>query len=196
MLYVITLTLRPTMYKHKASEQNRICVALMNKIFRKDQIKDQYHLSLVAELTNECNIHYHGIIELKDLKAKAKLCDRMREYNTTFGKKDISQLMNHAKWVEYINKAKDDTRNVIGTNPIIYDDHNVLSDKMYRYVEEQTECVRGESGVATETRPAPSERVRESTSSPDKAGDNRLTDGFIDLEDDMCNTTFSPLFEF
>lgn len=126
MDYVVTLTLRPQMYRLSAKEQFRLCKPLLEKVFRKDMLLDQFHVSLVAELTQEHNIHYHGVVTLRSLAHKDRLLDRFRQYNKEFGKKEIVQMVNYHKWYDYINKDIARTRSVIGCDPVLFNDHDMF----------------------------------------------------------------------
>lgn len=133
MLYEITLTLRPKMYSMSAKDQYKYLESVLRDIF-KPSIKEEYKVSLIAELTAEDNVHYHGIVELKNFKERARLIDSFRKYHSTIGKKSITQLVHYPLWVEYINKAISNTRQLI-KDPIVFDDHQVLCDPKYRFLE-------------------------------------------------------------
>jgi len=64
MKYELTLTLRPIYYQY--TPQNQFNMANMILF----DILSPYEVSLVAELTNEQNIHFHGLIELEDIRSK------------------------------------------------------------------------------------------------------------------------------
>lgn len=132
MLYEITLTLRPQMYRYDSKEQYVMCKPLLDKVFKRSDPKASYKVSLVAELTSEDNIHFHGIIDLTDFGHRHRLINNLRQFHTIFGRKSISQLVDYSKWVEYINKDKSKTRKLLGC-PIVYDDHVVLCDPQYRF---------------------------------------------------------------
>lgn len=131
MLYEITLTLRPQMYRHDSKVQYEQTKALLDDVFNRGSLKDPSRCSIIAELTQEDNIHYHGIVDLKDFQARHRLIERIRRHNKVFGKKTLSQIVNYPTWVAYINKAKTVTRGIIG-DPVVYDDHNVLCDEQFR----------------------------------------------------------------
>lgn len=132
MLYEITVTLRPQMYRLNPTEQLNATRRMLVDIFRRDDPKAPYKVSLVAELTGENNIHFHGIVDLRDFKHRHCLINHFRPYHKTLGKKSITQLVDYPKWVSYINKDIAQSRQLIG-DPIVFDDLNVLCDAQYRF---------------------------------------------------------------
>lgn len=125
MLYELTLTIRPQWYKKTPREQYDMCKTRLYEIFRLSSFKQGYKVSLVAELTEEHNVHVHGIIDLAEGQ-KDQVLNRFREYNTFFGKKTITQLCYYETWVCYINKDKISTQKVLGCSPVIVDVLGVL----------------------------------------------------------------------
>lgn len=120
MLYEITVTLRPCLYRFTAAEQ-----------FDKTEDKLRlilclYKSSCIAELTKEHNIHYHGIIDLKDVSEKDRLCNRFRKYNKEFGRKSIDQIRYENSYRKYIVKEFSTTQKIIGKLPIITNDLKLL----------------------------------------------------------------------
>lgn len=135
MDYEITLTLRPHMYRHPADAQHRLCKEYLQTIFKRDlMVGHPRHrkLTLVAELTQENNVHYHGIVRLTGHVDRARLLERFREYHKIFGKKTVTQLMDYPKWVKYINKDVAKTADIIG-DPVVCDDYTVMCDERYRF---------------------------------------------------------------
>lgn len=134
MLYEITLTLRPQMYRFSTLDQFTTLTPILRDVFNRDSFKTPYRTSLIAELTQEDNVHYHGIVELKDFKDRHQLVERIRKHNKILGKKTITQLINYGIWVDYLNKNISVTKQLI-KDPIVFDDHNVLCDPQYRFIE-------------------------------------------------------------
>jgi len=75
MKYELTLTLRPMMYNLSAKEQFRISKEHLIDLFMPNGFP-QYHISCIAELTGEHNIHYHCMIEIGSIEDKDKLMNK------------------------------------------------------------------------------------------------------------------------
>lgn len=128
MEYEVTLTLIPHWTNVRTPrEQHQQCSPLLVGVFQ------GFEASLIAELhPGTGNVHYHGVVRLEDHRAKARLQDRLRKHHKVFGRRSISQVQYHGTWVEYINKSKNITRDIIG-DPIVLDDLRVLCDPQFRF---------------------------------------------------------------
>jgi len=114
MLYELTLTLRPCLYKKTPDLQFHVTVCLLYELL------EEYQYSMIAELTQEHNVHYHGIIELKDSKAKNLLLNKFRPYNMVFGKKSCRPIDFEETWKKYLLKDYEKTKLILKF-PIITD---------------------------------------------------------------------------
>lgn len=90
-------------------------------------ILDSYQYSMIAELTQEHNVHYHGIVELEDIKAKNKLLNRFRPYNMIFGKKSCRPIDFEETWKKYLIKDYNKTKLILK--------YPILADKLGCFVE-------------------------------------------------------------
>jgi len=128
MEYEITLTLVPLWTNVRSPrEQHNQCSPLLVNIFT------GFESSLIGELhPGTGNVHYHGVVRLEDHRAKARLQDRIRQHHKIFGRRSISQLCFRSTWIDYINKSKIETRDIIG-DPIVLDDLGILCDPQYRF---------------------------------------------------------------
>lgn len=115
MKYEVTITLKPSLYQHKPRDQYDLTrQALLN-------ILEKYvECTMIAELTMEHNIHYHGMVELKDIKDKDKFLNRFRPYSKMFGRKTCNQVKFEKSYIEYMSKNLPQTECIIG-DPVIRD---------------------------------------------------------------------------
>lgn len=119
MKYELTITLRPQMYRFDAREQY-----VRTSVWLK-QILYPYKVSIVAELTQVNNIHYHGIIDLKDLRHRDKFLNRFRG-SLVFGKMTCTQLIDEPKWIEYMKKNIHITWDILNIYPVLLDEFNCV----------------------------------------------------------------------
>lgn len=126
MLYELTITLRPSLYKKPFVEQHRFLRPIFDCIFERDMLKSKWKISMVLEETKAGNAHYHAIIELKDLRARQRMIDRMRPYFSHIGKYSCSQVVDYAKWVNYMKKDLQVTKETHGISAQVYDDHEIF----------------------------------------------------------------------
>jgi len=119
MKYEFTLTLRPMLYDKKPDEQFKYVHD--NLWF----LLAPYKASCVAELTQELNVHFHGIIELRDILEKNEFLNRFRHFNKMFGRKTCSQLMYEDTYRKYMKKSIEETKKIL-LDPIIRDDFAVF----------------------------------------------------------------------
>lgn len=125
MKYELTLTLRPQWYMLTAAEQHKKAKEILLDIFYPNGFM-KYSVSCIAELTNEHNVHYHCLIELKDLEDKDKLLNKFRRNSKFFGRKSCSQVQYEDSYKSYMIKSIEDTRKIIG-DPIVCDSYGVAS---------------------------------------------------------------------
>lgn len=126
--YAFTITLKPVSFKLEPEQQ-------YDKTYlhvRSQLISLGFKVTLVAELTKNMNVHYHGVINFKlgdDCKIKV-----IKEFHKQFrndliiGFVNIRQIDDDQKWNEYIKKSLHDTNKAIGRRPIISDDFKIFSD--------------------------------------------------------------------
>lgn len=119
MNYELTLTLRPSLYRFTAQEQYDKCYESLRTIFK------YYKVFCIAELTQENNVHYHCIIELKSFKERALLLDKFRKHNHKFGRKTCTQLIDYPKYVEYLFKDIEKTSQLIN-DYVLQDDFELV----------------------------------------------------------------------
>lgn len=121
MLYELTLTLRPRMYSKTAQEQFDECYPILRKIL------GSYKCSCIAELTSENNIHYHAKIDLKTHLIRDSLFNKLRQYNTMFGRKTCTQLQNEPAYDDYMRKDIKKTEEII-KSPYVMDYFEIYGD--------------------------------------------------------------------
>lgn len=128
MKYEYTQTLRPRLYDLPASEQFKIIKPIMWKI-----LEPYAEVSLIAELTSTNNIHLHGIIELKDIKERDKFINKLRPYSRQLGKFTLNQVRYEESYIEYMNKDKKYTHEILNMDPIIRDGYGIYGDRPKEY---------------------------------------------------------------
>lgn len=116
--YAFTLTLKPKIFAQEPEDQYDKTSAHASA--RLKTLSDQF--TLIAELTKNYNIHYHGIIKFplskKDLMKEFYKCFRT---DLIIGFVNIRQIDDMPKWTEYISKDLDRTCKAINRRPLIYD---------------------------------------------------------------------------
>lgn len=120
MLYEVTLTLRPRLYKLSPEEQHLLVSGIL------DQLLVPYECSMICELTKENNVHYHGLVELRDLVHRNRFLNHFRKFNTIFGKKTCEQVMYYQSYVDYMKKDIKNTEQIIHY-PIVKDHYGIFS---------------------------------------------------------------------
>jgi len=105
----------------QAQDQKHIFVAILLKLFK------NYKSSAVLELTKECNLHCHGLIEFCDHKHLNKFMNRCRLYNKDIGRHPANQVIDYDRYTAYMRKSLEQTRLIIG-DPIVSDYFCVLGD--------------------------------------------------------------------
>lgn len=119
MKYELTLTLHPSNYQVSAADQHKHCKDILIDIFYPNGFP-AYSVSCIAELTGEHNVHYHCMIDLKDIEAKDKLLNKFRRYRKIFGRKSCNQVKYEDTYKSYMIKDIEVTRKIIG-DPIVCD---------------------------------------------------------------------------
>lgn len=131
--YAFTVTLKPKLYDHDATEQYDNTYHILFETLLRISFKNQF--TLVAEQTKAYNIHYHGIIILPlKVNCMKYFHDSFRK-SKIFGFVNIKQITEQQIWIDYISKSIKETRDCINRPPIIYDW------KDYIKTEELTNCI-------------------------------------------------------
>lgn len=117
--YSFTITLKPVMYKKDIDWQydetcNELVIALRS-------ISNNF--TLVCELTQSMNVHYHGIIELGT--SKRKFVNLFRN-DKKFGFISCKEITNREGWVNYLRKDLKNSMEELGRRVIINDDHKIF----------------------------------------------------------------------
>lgn len=125
MLFEFTLTLMPKMYASNAMSQYNQTKNIIDLLYRTGKIRN---ISIVCELTQTFNVHYHCLVDLKDRKAQVELIDHFRPFKQ-FGKKSLNVVMNEPNYRKYMAKSLKETAEVIEACPIICDDLHVFDNE-------------------------------------------------------------------
>lgn len=122
--YFFTVTLLPIMYKKDIDKQydetaNELYVSL--KLLSEK-------ITLVAELTRQFNVHYHGIIKLEGSKRKFV---NMFRGDKKFGYVSLAPIKEgtSSKVYAYISKDIKISTEELGRRAILRDDYNVFSNR-------------------------------------------------------------------
>lgn len=120
MKHEVTVTLRPMIYSKTAQDQFNMTALYIKSIFlgRKS--------SIIAELTQEHNIHYHCLVEIDGMEDKDKFLNRFRQYNKIFGRKSCRAVQFEESYEEYMIKDYHKTAKVI-SDPFVQDDFNLIN---------------------------------------------------------------------
>lgn len=117
MKYAITLTLNPKLYRMIPDDQ----FIKMSQII--DELRD-YKISIVAELTQQQNVHAHGTIDIegnKDLKNFWNIIRGLQKGD--LGKMIcLKQITNEPQWIEYLKKDLKLTKEICNADPWYKDD--------------------------------------------------------------------------
>jgi len=143
MLYEVTVTLRPMMYRLTAVEQFYQTMGFLTSIH------DGYDkVSCIAELTQEHNIHYHILIDLGDSRRdKDKYLNRYRAYHKYFGRKSCAQVRYEDSYKKYMVKDIEETKKII-KDPIVRDYFGLYGIRFGLNEEDIVELINGYSGEA------------------------------------------------
>lgn len=126
MKYEMCITIKPTLYQFKPYKQFEMTQDLLFEIFA------QFKATIIAELTQEHNVHYHIMVELKDLIHKDLLLNRFRPYTKIFGRKSCTQVMFEDSYRAYIKKCYDETALILKRCPMVRDSFGVLSIQQFQ----------------------------------------------------------------
>lgn len=125
--YAFTITLQPKMFKFDTQQQyDETKNIIVHKIKCLSSTFD-----IIAELTKNHNIHYHGIITFPLHKYKNninKWYNHMRN-DTVIGYTNIKQITEEEVWKEYISKDIHQTKEVIDRRPIIRNKLKTFNDQ-------------------------------------------------------------------
>lgn len=119
--YFVTVTLRPSVYSLIPQDQLIKANQEIRQIFDKLRVTERI---VSFELTQNCNIHYHGIIRFK---LQSGCTDyRMKWFNALRGNKvigftKIEQVENYQSCFDYITKSIHQTSNSLSQYPLIFD---------------------------------------------------------------------------
>lgn len=105
--YAITQTLKPAAYKVKARTQLEKSLPVLVKLLK--QVCTRFEI--IAELTEQCNIHYHGKCKFISEDHKYAYSDAAR----TIGHFLVKPIDNHIKWDEYMKKDLTKTLRIMNT---------------------------------------------------------------------------------
>lgn len=100
-----------------------------------------FECSMVAELTGELNVHFHGLIELKNIEHKSKLLNKFRGFGMKmWGRKTCDQVVFLDSYKKYMRKSLDETRKLI-KDPIVRDTFGVFSMQTFDDLQEHKDQV-------------------------------------------------------
>lgn len=121
----LTVTLRSS---HKRLDAEGQYVLTKEKLLQK---LSNCKLTLIAELTSNYDVHYHGILRIPIDKCKNKhplryIKDVLR---SEFGFTCVKEVDSYAGWVEYLQKDIEETSKVI--YPILKDDYDIFDKRLY-----------------------------------------------------------------
>lgn len=129
MRYSFTITLKPRCYVEPAEAQFDLTYAILYQMLTSIGTK----ITLVAEATQNLNVHYHGTIcfkEYKNVNHRKCFIDAFRK-TKHFGFVSIKQITDEPGWVEYISKSLKESRMDLGRRPIIKDDFEYFNEELY-----------------------------------------------------------------
>lgn len=118
MKHEFTLTLRPLLYSKTPQQQFDITSSLIK------QVLSRYKYTLIAELTQEHNVHYHGLVDIEGIVAKDAFLNCFRSLNKYLGRKSCTGVQYESSYEKYMVKDIDKTFKVI-TDPVVKDDYKI-----------------------------------------------------------------------
>lgn len=103
--YAITLTLKPSEYRHTPEEQYK---RTFRQIFERFQSR-KCKLTLVTELTKQYNVHYHGIVHvpmesISSTRPALRIIYDILRTMSFCGKSQIDVITDEVGWERYISK--------------------------------------------------------------------------------------------
>lgn len=122
MKYEVTITLKPSMYKYDCAKQAELTGDIILSIFC------GYKSTIVTELTQDHNVHYHCMIEIEGIKARDCFLNRFRKYARFFGRKSCQQVQYEESYCEYMKKDINETKKLI-KHVVLMDDFDILNKK-------------------------------------------------------------------
>lgn len=120
--YAFTVTLKPRLFSNSPTEQYDMTYTRLHSILNCLSIPES--LTLVAELTKACNIHYHGMIIMHvhpKKSAKVRFHNAFR-HERDYGFVNLTQIDDEPGWIAYISKNIKSTKDDIDRPPIICDE--------------------------------------------------------------------------
>lgn len=116
----VTVTLKPFLYAHNPNVQMKMTKDLLKKCFGK------YSVSIVAELTNEYNIHYHCMVDMKTHKEPLFYLHNKIRPHKQFGRRTVQRVQYYESYIKYMNKDIKKTNEILSQSAIVKDDLNIL----------------------------------------------------------------------
>lgn len=125
--YAFTVTLKPNMYRHAAEKQYE---DTYKSLFKNLEMLGK--VTIVAEITKNYNIHYHGIIRFamcftKHTNLMKAFVDSFRT-TKSYGFVNIKQIIDEPGWIDYISKSLPDTMESIKWRPIVIDQLDIFNE--------------------------------------------------------------------
>lgn len=138
--YAFTITLKPFMRKFSNCKQHQITAHWIKCVLKADP--EVVDVTMVAELTQSCDVHYHGIINFKEGTGypvnhwyhiwrtvnepaldKRKLMEPTKHH---IGYTNIKPVDDFEGWAEYLVKDMNNYEEIVKCYPIISDDHEIF----------------------------------------------------------------------
>lgn len=134
--YAFTLTLKPKLFTKIAEEQYDISYYHAYLSLLKLTSK----VTLVAELTKNANIHYHGVIQFPINKYRNinKMFKDTYRNDKLIGFVDIKVMVDEPGWKEYLNKDIEGFKQTMLRPPVIVDTHDFFPKNTF-YVNQDLE---------------------------------------------------------
>lgn len=125
--YAFTITLKPKMFVHPLKKQLALTKDVLKELF--SLTCAQY--TLVAEVTKNFNIHYHGIVNFHVINefhnSDHYICmfkDCFRK-SSQFGYTVVKVIDDFPKWSAYILKDRQKTYSLTHVHPMLHDGHEL-----------------------------------------------------------------------
>lgn len=127
--FAVTFTLKPVMHRYPAEQQYDRSASLLTQELQSRGMR----VTLVAELTKNADIHYHGIIRVPAQVTRDvnKYVKDMFRTSKIFGFSNIKMCDDLPGWIDYISKDLLHTHMVIGRRPILCDADMLIPTGMY-----------------------------------------------------------------
>lgn len=141
MKHELTLTLRPLLYTRTPLEQFNTVTPLLRVALH------GYKYSMVAELTKEFNIHYHGIIDIHGPIQKNALLNKLRPLNRFLGRKRCEAVRFEESYENYIKADLKETQQIV-TDPVVKDDYKLFQKDIFsaEHRQKQDQALTGLEG--------------------------------------------------